>query len=145
MTSEWERQPLTRAVARSIRSGTRVTRPILEGHRFSYDDLKEMWSTPERHHVVLTHHKDPTWQYWRFTDEKSWQLKEVADTRQEAQDAAERDEAANPTYPQGAGTYVVATKEDRTLRVRCESGDGPSALSGIFTRMGYSVEVQEVS
>lgn len=145
MSSEWSKQPLTRAVARSIRSGTRTTRPYLDGHRFFFDDLKEIWSTPDRHQVVLTHKKDPVWQYWRFTDSDGWQFLGHFITKELAQAAAEfKHTEVAPSTPD-AGTYVVATKEDRTLKVRCQSSDGPSALQGIFMRMGYSVEVQEVS
>lgn len=145
MTSEWIKQPLTRAVARSIRSGTRVTRPIMEGHRFDFTDLKEVWSTEDRHHVVLTHHKDPVWQYWCFDDER-WQLRGWATTKEVAQAAGNVDAFPEETSePAEKGIYVVATKEGRTLRTRCFSQDGPPALAGIYKRMGYDVKVHEVS
>lgn len=136
------KQPLTRQVARSIRSGTRVARPSLDGHRFDYSDLQELWATEDAHHAVLTHAKDPVWQYWRL-GQKGWSLVNVATTRTAVQSLAANEEILT-TPAGGRGTYVVACQGDRKIRVRCTSAEGPDALSGVFTRLGYQVHVDEV-
>jgi hypothetical protein len=142
VTLIFDKQPLTQHIARSLRSGTRVTRPSFDGHRFDYNDLKELWASGNGQHVVLTHDKDPIWQYWRLID-KSWRLMNVATTRRAAQVLAQSEEML--TAPAGgAGTYVVAKKDDRAIRVKCQSENGSTELTGIFTRLGYEVQVDEV-
>jgi hypothetical protein len=144
MSLEWIKQPLTRAIARSIRSGTRVSRPTLDGHRFIYDDLKQMWADSSAHHVVLTHDKDPIWQYWRYSPEGGWEFKDTAETLEDIQQIAGL-EVVDEVETRAAGTYVVAQKDGSTLRVHCTSREGPEAISAIWKRMGYAVSLEEVS
>ena len=65
MTLGFAKQPLTRYVARGMRAATKGRE--LDGHRFTFTDLKELYISDDEHHVVATHAKDPVWQYWLDT------------------------------------------------------------------------------
>lgn len=136
----WQKQPLTQSLARSLRAATR-RHPSLDGHTFGFSDLKEMWSAEDAH-VVCTHDHDPVWQYWHQAPNGVWELKSVHDTRQEAQDAAAPH--VNPGGPE-PGTYVVANfPEGRLMRVRIMSKNGERMLTEIFTGLGCVTACERV-
>jgi hypothetical protein len=112
-------------------------------HRLLYEDLAEVWATtPDEDHVVLTHKKDPVWQYWYCHPKDNWTFTSVHKTREEAVEAA--GVAAVPPMP--AGTYVVAHRpKGRVIRVLCTSQSGPEVLSSIFSKMDYAVKVEQVA
>jgi hypothetical protein len=140
-TLEWEKQPLTREVARGLRAATRKM-VAHGGHRFNYSDLKELWSA-RGEHFVCTHDTDPVWQYYHRSPEGTVQLICCVQTRQEAQTTAEIKH--DPTPPIPSGTYVLAWRPGgRTIRVACRSGD-PSIQEGIFQRLGYETTVEKVA
>jgi hypothetical protein len=141
MTLHFNRQPLTREVARGLRAATRKV-PALDGHRFIYTDLKELWATEDGIHLVLTHDSDPVYQYWYRPPEGTMELVCCTSTRQEAQAAAEA--KAVPLPPTPSGHYVLAWRPGgRTIRVACKSKD-PSVMRGIFERLGYETNVEEI-
>lgn len=137
----WTQQPLTREVARGLRAATRKS-PGLDGHRFSYNDLKELWKAEEGGHLVLTHDADPVWQHWATTPDGGWQLTGYYADREAAKAAAE---AAPISAATPQGRYVLAWRPGgRTIRVRCQTHD-PVPLQGIFQRLGYETNVEDVA
>ena len=141
MTLTWHKQPTFREVARGMRAATRKARS-LDGHHFSYRDLKELWSAGD-HHIICTHEADPVWQHWHRGQEGGWVLRSCHESLLEAQMAAEcvpqhQDKAA-------PGRYVIAWRPGgRTIRIACRTGD-PSIQRGIFERLGYETSVEEVA
>lgn len=143
MTLGFQKQPLTRTVARGMRAATKGKG--LDGHKFNYIDLKELWISEDEHHVVVTHQNDSAWQYWLDAPEGGWTLASVHKSREAAQSAALDHEI--PEAQPETGTYVLATKGQghRTIRVKCTSELGPAYWSGFFLRLGgYSTSVEEV-
>lgn len=142
MTLGFQKQPLTRTVARGMRSVTKNKE--LDGHKFSYNDLKELWISEDEHHVVCTHDIDKAWQYWLDAPEGGWTLASVHGSREAAQSAALDHEF--PEVQPDTGTYVLARKSQghRTIRVKCTSDLGPSYWTGFFAKLGYSTSVEEV-
>lgn len=142
MTLEWEKKPVSRELTRNMRAINRVKRMTVDEHRLLYEDLAEVWATSDEDHVVLTHKKDAVWQYWHRHPTDNWTFVSVHKTREKAVEAAGI--AAVPPMP--AGTYVVAQKgTGRPIRVRCTSQSGPEALQSIFTKMDYTVKVENVA
>lgn len=142
MSLGWQKQPLTRFVARGMRAATKGKE--CDGHKFSFNDLKELWISDDEHHVVCTHDEDKSWQYWLQTPEGGWELASTHGSRTAAQSAAlDHETPENQPEP---GVYVLATKGEghRTIRVRCESQEGPGYWSGLFLRLGYVTTVEEV-
>ena len=144
MTLGFAKQPLTRYVARGMRAATKGRE--FDGHKFRYEDLKELWISADEHHVVLTHDVDPVWQYWCDTlDGGGWVLASIHHSLAAAQSAA-CDHQFAETQPK-PGTYVVACApggEHRWIRVRVTSKDGPAMLRRIFTDLDYAVWMEEV-
>lgn len=141
MILTWTPQPLTREVARGLRAATRKSSG-LDGHRFSFNDLKELWRAEEGDHIVLTHDADPVWQRWGTTPEGGWQLKSCHSSRQEAQRAAEQCETTLASPPEGI--YILAWRPGgRTIRVQCRSND-PQIMREIFENLGYQTNVEAV-
>lgn len=140
MTLAFVKQPLTREVARHLRAATRKV-PPLDGHRFLYTDLKELWATEDGEHLVLTHDLDPIWQYWHRSPTGGMALVCCRPTRIEAQRAAEAAVVTTVT----AGKYVLAQQPGgRVIRVACRSED-PSIVRSIFDKLGYTTSVQVVA
>lgn len=142
MSLGWSKQPLTRTVARGMRAVTKGRE--FDGHRFSYNNLQELWISEDEHHVVCTHDDDKVWQYWLDAPEGGWALASVHGSREAAQSAA-LDHERPETQPD-TGTYVLATKGQghRTIRVKCLTGEGPEYWVRSFTKLGYSTSVEEV-
>lgn len=142
MTLGFSKQPLTRTVARGMRAATKGKE--LDGHRFSYNNLKELWISEDERHVVVTHDDDKLWQYWLDAPEGGWALASVHKSREAAQSAALDHEI--PEAQPETGLYVLATKGEgsRTIRVKCESSEGPEFWVRTFTKLGYSTSVEEV-
>jgi hypothetical protein len=143
MTLTWTNQPLTRELARGLRAATRKT-PHLDGHRFTYTDLKELHSAQGGTHLVLTHDADPVWQYWHRPPEGGIQFV-CYGTRKQCYEAAEvrAAEIQPDIYP--PGTYLIAWRPGgRTIRVPCLSKD-PSTLAKIFEDLGYETNVEAVA
>lgn len=143
VTLEWERKPISRTLTRNMRAINRVKQMTIEDHRLLYEDLAEVWATtPDEDHVVLTHKKDPVWQYWFRHPQDNWTFVSIHKTREKAVEAAGI--AAVPPTP--AGTYVVAQRpQGRVIRVLCTSQSGPDILSSIFSKMDYAVKVEDVA
>lgn len=140
-TLEWVKQPLTREIARGLRAATRKITPI-DGHRFRFTDLKELWSA-DNEHFVCTHDEDRVWQYYHRSPDGGVQLICCVKTRRQAQAAAETTQ--NPPSSTPSGTYVLAWQPGgRIIRVTCHSGD-PSVQQGIFQRLGYETSVEQVA
>jgi hypothetical protein len=136
------KHPLNQGMARTLRASTRATRPEIEGHRFSYAGLKELWATEDREHVVLTHDGEDGWQYWAKGPDGGWELIGVHPTREEAQGAARLPQPSPLGEP---GTYFVAHKpEGRSIRVHCTTPEAVDTLTAIFQKMGYETAVEEV-
>lgn len=139
---DFSKQPLTRALARSLRAGTRGIE--FNGHGFRYSDLKELWATPDDMHAVLTHDEDKTWQYW-FHGAHGWALVGVYPSRLDAQAAAgqEQIKAEDDLEP---GTYVMARWDanGRWMRVRSSSDRITENLSDIFKSLGCETRVEDV-
>ena len=136
---DFQKQPITRAVARSLRAGSRGIE--LAGQRFRYNDLKELWAVDDIH-AVLTHEGDKSWQYW-FHGAHGWTLVGVSPTRKEAQAAAgqpQNDDALEP------GTYVMARWDEngRWMRVRSSSDRITENLCDIFKNLGCETRVDSV-
>lgn len=142
MSLTWHKEPLTQSLARSLRAATR-RHPSIEGHTFSFADLKELWCAAEVH-VVCTHDHDRVWQYWYQAPVGGWKPMSIHATREEAARAAE----ANTYEPEPtpvAGTYVVARfPGGREMRVQVLSQDGTATLTSIFERLGCFTEVQRI-
>ena len=142
MLVEWEKRPTTRALARSMRASNRVTRTMIDEHRLLYEDLAEIWSTPDETAVVLTHKKDPVWQLWLHDPDTNWQFTSVHKSLSEAQKVAQS-RLPKQTPP---GTYLVAQKGNgRVIKVLCTSEEGPKVLTSIFEKMDYAVRMEEVA
>jgi hypothetical protein len=135
----WEKQPLTRALARSLRAGSRGIE--LAGQRFRYNDLKELWAVDDIH-AVLTHEGDKSWQYW-FHGAHGWTLVGVYPTRKEAQAAAGQPQDDDALEP---GTYVMARWDEngRWMRVRSSSDRITENLCDIFKNLGCETRVDSV-
>lgn len=133
------KQPLTRAVARSLRAGSRGIE--LAGQRFRYNDLKELWAVDDIH-AVLTHEGDNCWQYW-FHGAHGWTLVGVYPTRKEAQAAAGQPQDDDALEP---GTYVMARWDEngRWMRVRSSSDRITENLCDIFKNLGCETRVDSV-
>ena len=136
----FEKAPLTRALARSLRAGTRGI--DFNGHRFRYTDLKELWATPDDLHAVLTHDEDKDWQYW-FHGATGWTLVGIYPTRKEAQAAAGQPQSESELEP---GTYVMARwdEKSRWMRVRSSSDRITENLCDIFKSLGCETRVDSV-
>ncbi len=137
----WDKSPLTRVLARSLRAGSRGIE--LDGHSFRYTDLRELW-VAEENHVVLSHADDRSWQYWfHAPDGGGWSLVSVHTSRKAAQDAAKPMES----HEVEPGTYVLARWDEkgRWMRVRCTSTRITEAIADIFTGLGCETRVEEVS
>ena len=136
---DFQKQPITRAVARSLRAGSRGIE--LAGQRFRYNDLKELWAVDDIH-AVLTHEGDKSWQYW-FHGEHGWTLVGVYPTRKEAQAAAGQPQDDDALEP---GTYVMARWDDngRWMRVRSSSDRITENLCDIFKSLGCETRVDSV-
>ena len=136
---DFQKQPLTRAVARSLRAGSRGIE--LAGQRFRYNDLKELWAVDDIH-AVLTHEGDKSWQYW-FHGEHGWTLVGVYPTRKEAQAAAGQPQDDDALEP---GTYVMARWDEngRWMRVRSSSDRITENLCDIFKSLGCETRVDSV-
>lgn len=143
MTLEWQKKPISRTLTRNMRAINRVKQMMIDEHRLLYEDLAEVWATdPGEEHVVLTHKKDPVWQYWHRHPENNWTLLSVHKSRTAAQDAAQ----ASTEPPVPPGRYVIAQRpKGRKIRVLCASESGPEVLSSIFTKLDYSVRVEDVA
>lgn len=142
MTLGFQKQPLTRTVARGMRAATKGKE--FDGHRFSYNDLKELWISEDEHHVVCTHDTDKVWQYWLDAPEGGWVLASTHGSREAAQSAALDHE--RPEVQPDPGTYVLATRGpgSRVIRVKCELDESPEYWVRTFTKLGYSTSVEEV-
>lgn len=136
----WARMGHASNIARELRAINRVHPVEIDDHRYAYPDLKELWLSEDKDHITLTHHRDPAWQYWHLGTQ-GWELVSIHRTRKAAREAA----LAQVPEPVLAGTYVVATGGTRTIRVRCESREGPETLRGIFQRLGYQATLENVS
>lgn len=141
----FNRHPLTREFARILRASARARRPEIDGHRFRYDDLKELWVSADQCHAVLIHDEENCWQYWHNPPtDGGWQLMGLHPSREEAQKAAEMVRAPTP----GPGTYFLAWLPDslstHTIRVRCTTPYAIEALTGIFEKLGYDTNTEEV-
>lgn len=136
---DFQKQPITRAVARSLRAGSRGIE--LAGQRFRYNDLKELWAVDDIH-AVLTHEGDKSWQYW-FHGEHGWTLVGVYPTRKEAQAAAGQPQDDDALEP---GTYVMARWDEngRWMRVRSSSDRITENLCDIFKSLGCETRVDSV-
>lgn len=127
-----------------MRAINRVKQMMIEEHRLLYEDIAEVWATtPDEDHVVLTHKKDPVWQYWYRHPEDNWTFVSIHKTREKAVEAAQA--STEPEVP--PGRYVIAQrdKEARKIRVLCTSQSGPDILSSIFSKMDYAVKVEDVA
>lgn len=142
---EWVKHPLTREVARAIRAANRVGRYEIEDHRFAYADLKELWASEDECHAVLTHDKDPIWQYW--VNDGAWRQFSVHRTREDAQKEALVQTQEEPTSTPVPGIYLLARcgTDSRPIKVHCTSQEGPEALRSIFARLGYAVALENVA
>lgn len=136
---DFQKQPITRAVARSLRAGSRGIE--LAGQRFRYNDLKELWAVDDIH-AVLTHEGDKSWQYW-FHGAHGWTLVGVYPTRKEAQAAAGQPQSDDALEP---GTYVMARWDEngRWMRVRSSSDRITENLCDIFKNLGCETRVDSV-
>lgn len=145
MILEWEKQPLTRTLARAIRAATRRSRPKIEGHGFNYNDLKELWSA-EDVHVVCTHSTDPVWQRWFYSpDSLTWELRSIHDTRKKAMDASLQDTVSAIVLPPGSAcVYAWMEGSSRKITIPCGTVDRAREQERMFQRMGYEAEVKEV-
>jgi hypothetical protein len=144
VTLEWERKPVSRELTRNMRAINRVKQMTIDDHRLFYEGIAEVWATiPGEDHVVLTHKKDPAWQYWYKHPEDNWIFLSVHTTREGAQEAVQA--STDPETP--PGRYVIAqlSKGARKIRVLCTSESGPDVLSSIFTKMDYTVKVEDVA
>lgn len=144
-TLSWHKQPLVLTVARSLRASTRPTRPEIDGHRFCYEDLRELWASDDECHVAFTHTHDRSWQYWFNAPQGGWTPISVHTSRAKAQAAALHE----PPSALAPGTYVLARdggrRDARVISVQCTTTRGPQLLCDIFAAMGYVTEVKEVS
>lgn len=142
---KWEKTPLTRQLARELRAATRASRPEIDGHSFSYNNLAEMWASDDGAHVVLTHDGEQRWQYWQCMGH--WRLVSLHQTRAGAQQAAQ--EYVEPLPTPEVGTYVLAREGKRTdeyvIRVHCSSEDGPRVIAEAFARLGYATRIEKVT
>lgn len=140
----FEKQPLTREVARGLRAATRKA-VALDGHRFIYNDLKELWSSEDGAHLLCTHEGDVIWQYWHYPPEGTARLVCCFPTRREAEAAAALTVTGALPAKALPGIYLLAwSPGGRTIRVQCRSGD-PSIQQGIFERLGYETSIEEVA
>lgn len=138
--AEWTKQALTGNLARQIRASTR-RKPSIDGHTFSYNDLKEMWLTGES--VVITHHQDPVWQLWSVAPGGGWLPVSVHDTREQAQnDLGDFPPVEVPG--EEPGTYVSFRLNDQRpwQRVKVQTTDGVKSLTAMYERLGAQTRVE---
>lgn len=138
----WVNQTLGSNVARQMRASTRVA-PSIDGHRFSYNDLKELWSSEDGLHIVCTHKSDKVWQHWRRKPEATtWTPVSVHTSKVKAQ-------AFVDDPPPPPGTYLIARADQspgrQVISIRIESSSGAKVLTDIFQNMGYLTELQTVA
>jgi hypothetical protein len=147
MALMWEKQPLTRQVARALRAATH--RIQFDGHVFGYNDLKEMWMDVDGVHVVCTHEHDPAWQYWHREDNGAWKPVGAYETIIAAQKIAQgAHDDSEPVVepPISPGTYVLARFKgrDNWMRTRIMSKDGVQRMIDIWDRLGCEVTLEQV-
>lgn len=144
---EWQKQPLNQRVARDLRASTR-RQPSLHGHKFDYNDLKELWMANEVN-VVLCHDEDPVWQYWYYAPAGGWAPISLHETREAAQAAVP--EHAPSEYltkePEEPGTYVsFRFADDRPWqRTKVLTEDGVERMTSMYERLGCEVQVQNIA
>ena len=143
MTLFWEKQPLNQQVARALRGPTRRHNTPVDGHRFVFDDLRELWCAGETQ-VVLTHDQDPVWQYWADTPDRGWRLVSVHATRQAAQEVAVEQTPETPVI--APGTYVLARfAESRPwMRIQVSTDQCAADIQSIYVRLGAEVKTEVV-
>ena len=132
-------------LARHLRAVNRVSATEIDGHTLTYADLADIWATEDENHIVLTQHKDPTWQHWTLVPDEGWRFIGVYTTDKDAEQAIADYDPGLRESTLAPGTYVMARMTDtsRLIRVKCESESGPQALLDIFTRLGYQADILE--
>lgn len=142
---EFEKQALTKKVAREMRAATRRTE--FEGHRFAYTDLKELWATADGEHVLCTHEHDTSWQYWHKYPDGSCVPVVVCASRDEAEQ-----EAINRLIPpteddlsSTVGVYLKArfSPTSKWIVVRITGEKTLDELTGIYSRLGCTEIITE--
>lgn len=139
---QWEKQPLTRELARNLRAATRRA-PSLDGHTFRYGELKELWAAEG--HVVLTHSVDPVWQYWSHAPEGGWAPVSIHPSRQEAQATAEGTAVSASDETSSVGDFLLARfPGGNWIRTRIQSRNGMASMTAIYQNMGCEVREEHV-
>lgn len=150
---EWNIEPLKDGLAKVLRRQIRIFRREKgrSGHRFRYDDLKAMFSANEEH-VVVTHHEDKLWQYWRKDSEEGWKLESWHRGMHEAMREAEKPRRKPKPEPEPLpGTYVCAVwahddyHGSRPMMVRCQNDYTVSVIMEVFKHLGCVTEIREIS
>jgi hypothetical protein len=141
---EFEKQPLTKSVARALRAGTR--RQEFDGHRFAYPDLKELWVSDDKIHVLCTHDHDKAWQYWHQV-EGSWHPVGAYESREDAEQTAlgRLIPPSEEEISEVSGTYLKArfSSTSRWIVTRITGEKTIDELTGIYTRLGCTEIITE--
>jgi hypothetical protein len=139
---DWVKEPLNRRAARGLRAATRRC-PEVDGHRFTYNDLKELWASTNGAHLLCLHDSDPVWQHWHHSTE-GWTLVGVYTNRMKAQVGAAQIKSPSPVVE--AGTYLVAKMgQGRPIRIRCGTAGRLTTIEEIYQKLGYDTSVEEVA
>lgn len=153
MTLGWIKEPLTETTAKEIRKAVRISHDRgIDGHWFDYEDLRTIWRSGD--HVVITHMRDPSWQYWR-RDVEGWAMIGHYRTRREAQVTAEGPRLPRPgAKPRQLppGWHVIATwaeepyaaPERAPMRVPTRSEAIAKDIADVFGRLGCTTEIDLV-
>jgi hypothetical protein len=131
----WQKEPLTRFLARRLRRTTQGQ--SLDGHRFRFEDLYELWSAD--YFAVASHHKDKSWLLFHAPDGGNFKLVSVHSGLKGAQDAAIEDEIREP------GTYLLARFPGRRwMRVPVSGTSTMGTIGTIFAGLGCEVSSEVV-
>lgn len=147
---KWELSPRTKRLAQALRAAGHIRRQEIDGHRFVFYSLAELWGTVDGMHAVANHKNERTWQYWYNDPERGWTFISVHQSQRMAKEAARAfKQPPKPAEPKGV--YVVASWSDpeyhghAPMRVLVQSQDGVNVLRGIFSRLGCDTTLEEVS
>lgn len=142
MSLHWTEKGMASDLARAMRAATR-RKPEIDGHTFTYTDLKKLYATEDETVAVLTHETDKVWQHWVSTPTGGWFPKGMYRTKGAAMEAAEALATAPTVIP---GRYLLARFGKRPwMRVRIDSKSGMELIGGIFERMDAEVSSELVN
>lgn len=146
---EWNKCPVDGDFAKRLRREIRMHRRERgrSGNRFSYSDLRALWSSGEDH-AILTHTDNNLWQYWWNNPEKGWFLQSWHRLLGDAKEEAERPRPVDLAPSEiTSGLYVRAfwpDSDEKPMMVKCSSPNTASQIKEIFETIGCVAEMKDL-